>query len=83
VLNQITNRVRIKAAVLVGGRAGRSGKQQSEIYSCRLCRGFRCWQFRVLMRLPCFRATIQAIAAYLDVFQKIADAATSTRGEYT
>jgi hypothetical protein len=30
----------------------------------------------------CSRATIQAIAAYLDVFQKIADAATSTRGEY-
>nr|CAD7395503.1 unnamed protein product [Timema cristinae] len=27
-----------------------------------------------------FRATIQAIAAYLDAFQKIADAATNTRG---
>ncbi|KAK7863008.1 hypothetical protein R5R35_014560 [Gryllus longicercus] len=29
----------------------------------------------------CLRATIQAIAAYLDAFQKIADAATSTRGK--
>ncbi|XP_067003165.1 BAR/IMD domain-containing adapter protein 2-like 1 isoform X2 [Anabrus simplex] len=28
----------------------------------------------------CLRATIQAIAAYLDAFQKIADAATNTRG---
>ncbi|XP_021933252.1 mucin-3A [Zootermopsis nevadensis] len=28
----------------------------------------------------CLRATIQAIAAYLDVFQKIADSATNTRG---
>jgi len=28
----------------------------------------------------CLRATIQAIAAYLDVFQKIADAATNARG---
>lgn len=29
----------------------------------------------------CLRATIQAISAYLDAFQKIADAATNTRGE--
>uniref|UniRef100_A0A8D9F0Z1 Metastasis suppressor protein 1 n=1 Tax=Cacopsylla melanoneura TaxID=428564 RepID=A0A8D9F0Z1_9HEMI len=28
----------------------------------------------------CLRATIHAIAAYLDAFQKIADAATNTRG---
>ncbi|KAJ6643227.1 Protein MTSS 1 [Pseudolycoriella hygida] len=28
----------------------------------------------------CLRATIQAIAAYLDAFQKIADAATNSRG---
>ncbi|XP_049830429.1 protein MTSS 2 isoform X4 [Schistocerca gregaria] len=28
----------------------------------------------------CLKATIQAIAAYLDAFQKIADAATNTRG---
>lgn len=28
-----------------------------------------------------FRATIQAIAAYLDAFQKIADAATNSRGK--
>ncbi|XP_065213751.1 protein MTSS 2 isoform X2 [Planococcus citri] len=28
----------------------------------------------------CLRATIQAIAAFLDAFQKIADAATNTRG---
>ena len=28
-----------------------------------------------------FRAAIQAIAAYLDAFQKIADAATNSRGK--
>lgn len=29
-----------------------------------------------------FRATIQAISAYLDAFQKIADAATNSRGNF-
>ncbi|XP_052133151.1 protein MTSS 1-like [Frankliniella occidentalis] len=29
----------------------------------------------------CLRATLQAIAAYLDAFQKIADAATNARGK--
>jgi len=30
--------------------------------------------------LSFYRATIQAIGAYLDAFQKIADAATNARG---
>jgi len=29
-----------------------------------------------------FRATIHAIGAYLDAFQKIADAATNARGKH-
>lgn len=33
------------------------------------------------IKLFCYRATIQAIAVYLDAFQKIADAATNTRGK--
>lgn len=35
--------------------------------------------------LPCsylFRTAIQAIAAYLDAFQKIADAATNSKGKF-
>jgi len=28
-----------------------------------------------------YRATIQAVSAFLDAFQKIADAATATKGE--
>lgn len=31
--------------------------------------------------LKCFSATIQAISVYLDAFQKIADAATNSRGK--
>lgn len=39
--------------------------------------------FLYLFLLLCarFRAAIQAISAYLDAFQKIADAATNSKGE--
>lgn len=35
----------------------------------------------LLSFFTCFSATIQAIAAYLDAFQKIADAATNSKGK--
>lgn len=34
------------------------------------------------MNFVCYSVAIQAISAYLDSFQKIADAATNARGEY-
>lgn len=39
-------------------------------------------KFNALLSLFICSAAIQAIAAYLDAFQKIADAATNSRGKF-
>lgn len=39
-------------------------------------------KFNLLFVLNYFRAAILAVTAYLEAFQKIADAATNARGKY-